>query len=102
MELLLTGDPVSAGRALELGLVNRLVPGPRLREATMALAALIAGHPPLAVRAARRTVEVALRYPREEAFAQAEEIWSVVYNSRDAQEGPRAFREGRAPVWEGR
>jgi enoyl-CoA hydratase/carnithine racemase len=102
MEILLTGDPISAGRALEIGFVNRVVPGSQLREAAMTLAERIAGHPPLAVRAARRTVEVAMRYRRDEAFDQAEEIWSVVYNSRDAQEGPRAFRDGRAPVWEGR
>lgn len=102
MELLLTGDPISAQRAQEVGLVNRIVPAGELRETAMALAEKIAGHPPLAVRAAKRTVELALLYDGDVAFDRAEEVWSEVYLSRDAQEGPRAFRERRSPVWEGR
>jgi enoyl-CoA hydratase/carnithine racemase len=101
MEILLTGDPISAARAFEIGFVNHVVPGPELLDAAVALAARIGHHPPLAVRAARQTVELASRYLRDEAFERAEEVWSVVYNSRDAQEGPRAFRERRAPAWEG-
>jgi enoyl-CoA hydratase/carnithine racemase len=102
MELLLTGDPITASRALEIGLINRVVPGAQLHERAIALANQIASHPPLAVAAAVRTVQLALTRPRDEAFALAEEVWAQVYNSRDAQEGPRAFRERRPPVWEGR
>lgn len=102
MEILLIGEPISASRAYEIGFVNRVVPGAQLRETAMALATQVAGHPPLAVEAARRTVELATHYLRDEAFERAEQIWRAVYESRDAQEGPRAFREGRAPIWEGR
>lgn len=102
MELLLTGDPVSAARAYELGFVNRVTPAAELHDAAMQLARRIAGHPPLAVRAGKRTVELALHHDRDAAFDRAEEVWREVYMSRDALEGPRAFRERRAPVWEGR
>lgn len=102
MEILLTGDPISAERALRIGLVNRVVPAERLRAEAATLAARIAEHPPLAVAAARRTVQLALEHDRATAFERAEEVWAPVYLSADAQEGPRAFREKRRPVWQGR
>jgi enoyl-CoA hydratase/carnithine racemase len=101
MQLLLTGDPIDARRAHEVGLVNEVVPAAELRTATQALAERIAGNAPLSVRAAKRTVRLTTELPLGVAFEQAEEIWAPVYTSADAQEGPAAFRDKRAPVWKG-
>jgi enoyl-CoA hydratase/carnithine racemase len=98
MEILLTGDPLDAQRAREVGLVNDVVPLADLRARTQALAERIAGNAPLSVRAAKRTAYLQCRDVHEAA----DEIWAPVYRSRDAQEGPAAFREKRTPVWEGR
>jgi enoyl-CoA hydratase/carnithine racemase len=101
MEILLTGDPLSAARAYEVGLVNRVVPDADLRAETQALAERIAANAPLSVRAAKKTVYLASRLGLTEAFDEAERIWAPVYNSADAQEGPAAFRDKRTPVWTG-
>ncbi len=102
MQILLTGDPLSAARAYEVGLVNQVVPDEELRPATQALAERIAANAPLSVRAAKRTVYLAAQQAHREAFDAAERIWEPVYTSADAQEGPAAFRDKRAPVWTGR
>ena len=102
MEILLTGDPFSAQRAYELGLVNRVVPAADLVTATQELAERIAANAPLSVRAAKRTVYLAAEHPLREAYAEADRIWEPVYRSADAQEGPAAFRDKRRPVWTGR
>jgi enoyl-CoA hydratase/carnithine racemase len=102
MEILLTGDPLSAARAHEVGLVNRVVPDAELRAQTQALAERIAGNAPLSVRAAKKTAYLSARMRMAEAFDEAERIWEPVYTSADAQEGPAAFRDKRTPVWTGR
>ena len=101
MEILLTGDPLSAARAREVGLVNQVVPDGELRAAAQALAERIAANAPLSVRAAKRTVYLSARMGLAEAYEEAERIWEPVYLSDDAQEGPAAFRDKRAPVWKG-
>lgn len=102
LEILMTGDAITAQRAYELGLVNRVVPLERLVEETTALARTIAGNAPLSVRAAKAMVYAAAETGRTESFEVAERIWEPVYLSRDAQEGPLAFAEKRAPRWEAR
>lgn len=102
MQLLLTGDPIDAGRAHAVGLVNQVVPLPELRGAAQALAARIASNAPLSVRAAKRTVALVAQLPLSEAFYAAEAIWEPVYRSADAREGPVAFRDRRRPIWQGR
>jgi enoyl-CoA hydratase/carnithine racemase len=102
MEILLTGDPVSARRLLELGYVNALVPGDRLMEAAVALAERIAGNAPLTVRACRELVHMSQEMGRTAALRAARHLFRPVYMSEDAQEGPRAFAEKRPPVWRGR
>jgi enoyl-CoA hydratase/carnithine racemase len=102
MEILLTGDPLSAARAREVGLVNEVVPDAELATYVQALAERIAANAPLSVLAAKQTAYLSARLPREEAFEAAERIWEPVYRSADAQEGPAAFRDKRAPVWTGR
>ncbi|MCE3551602.1 enoyl-CoA hydratase-related protein [Pseudonocardia sp. RS11V-5] len=102
LEILLTGDPLDAARAREVGLVNQVVPGAELRQRTQELARRIAANAPLSVRAAKRTAYLSAECTRAEAYDRAEEIWAPVYRSEDAQEGPAAFRDKRTPVWKGR
>ncbi len=102
MQLLLTGDPITARRAHEVGLVNEVVPAAGLREAAQALGERIAANAPLSVLAGKRTVGLIAEHPLSRAFDAADEIWEPVYLSEDAQEGPAAFREKRSPVWKGR
>jgi enoyl-CoA hydratase/carnithine racemase len=98
MELLITGNALDAGRAREVGLVNRVVPAAELGATTQTLAETIAANAPLSVAAAKRTVHLSL----PDVYAEADAIWEPVYRSADAQEGPLAFREKRAPNWQGR
>ena len=102
LELLLLARPISAGRAYELGLVNRLAPAAELDTLAQELGATIAANAPLSVAAAKRMVYAAAGTPLEAAFAAADALFEPAYLSEDAQEGPRAFREGRPPKWLGR
>jgi enoyl-CoA hydratase/carnithine racemase len=102
LEILLTGDPIAAHRAREVGLVNHVVPAAELARHTQELARRIAGNAPLSVRAGKRTAYLSADHPRAEAYERAEEIWAPVYRSADAQEGPAAFRDKRTPIWTGR
>lgn len=99
LEMLMTGEPISAARGYELGLVNRVVPGDELRATATAVAARIAGNAPLSVRASKAMVYAAAERGWREALDEADRIFEPVYLSDDAQEGPRAFRERRAPRW---
>lgn len=102
MQVLLTGDPITAERAREIGLVNEVVPADRLVDTVQALAERIAANAPLSVRAAKRTVRLVAELPLAAAYDEAERIWEPVYLSEDAQEGPAAFRDKRSPRWKGR
>jgi enoyl-CoA hydratase/carnithine racemase len=102
MQILLTGEPLSAARSYEIGLVNQVVPDADLVPAAQALAEKIAANAPLSVMAAKRTVYLSLRHRLDDAFGEAERIWEPVYRSADAQEGPAAFRDKRSPAWTGR
>jgi enoyl-CoA hydratase/carnithine racemase len=102
MELVVTGDPIDAHRAYELGLVNRVVPYDRLMDETMALADRIAANAPLAVRTSRDVLRRAGEVPEEQGWPINDAGTRVVFASADAMEGPRAFAEKRPPRWEGR
>jgi enoyl-CoA hydratase/carnithine racemase len=102
MEILLTGDPIDAARARDLGLVNHVVDAADLRDHARSLARRIAANAPLSVLASKRTAYLSAQFPIEQAYEKAEEIWEPVYLSADAQEGPAAFREKRTPEWKGR
>lgn len=101
-EMLLTGEPVEAERALELGLVNRVVPEPVLIESALSLADRIAANAPLAVRSALALSRDAAATAEAELWAANDALWRRVEASDDAQEGARAFAEKRAPLWKGR
>ncbi|MFD0364621.1 enoyl-CoA hydratase/isomerase family protein [Nocardia sp. GCM10030253] len=101
MELLLTGRPITAQRAYEIGLVNRLAEPAELLDTAIALAREILEGAPLSVRAARETVMLATEMGRGAALQAARTASEVCYRSEDAQEGPRAFAEKRPPRWRG-
>lgn len=102
LELLMTAEPIDARRALEIGLVNRVVPAASLREATQAIALRIAANAPLSVRASKAMVYAAAERGWAAGLEEGDRLFEPVYLSQDAQEGPRAFREKRAPKWSGR
>ena len=102
MELLLTGAPLSAQRAHELGYVNAVVPLAQLRDKALQMARAIAANAPLTVKAARELVYLSGEMGRSAALRAAYPLFESVYLSEDAQEGPRAFAEKRAPRWSGR
>ncbi len=100
-ELALTGDPILAERAHDLGMVNRLAePGAAL-EVALELADKIAANAPLALRGSKRIMREAADWPASEGFARQLPIWQPVFSSADAHEGAVAFAEKRAPVWRG-
>jgi enoyl-CoA hydratase/carnithine racemase len=102
MEIILTGKPITAQRAYEIGLVNRLAEPAQLMEAALALAAEILDGAPLSVRAGRETVMLATEMGRSAALQAARHASEWTYRSHDAQEGPKAFAEKRRPQWRGR
>ncbi len=102
MQMLLTGEPISAQRAFEVGLVNQVVGLSDLRQAARQLAGAIISNAPLSVRAAKRMVRSSILAPNPTAQRQADGIWEHVYRSEDAQEGPAAFSEHRSPRWKAR
>lgn len=101
MELALTGDPVPAARAAELGLVSRVTPPGGALDGALELAGRIAANGPLAVLASKEVIRRAEDWSEEEAWRLQGEITGPVFSSADAQEGARAFAEKRAPNWRG-
>jgi enoyl-CoA hydratase/carnithine racemase len=102
MELALTGDPISAERAHELGLINRLTELGGAVQAALELADAIAVNGPLALAASKRILVESVDWPESEFFARQGEIAGPVMTSDDAREGATAFAEKRDPVWRGR
>ena len=102
MEIILTGKPISAQRAYEIGLVNRLAEPDQLMPTALAFAAEILDGAPLSVQAARDTVMLSTEMGRSAALQAARHASEKVYRSEDAQEGPKAFAEKRRPQWKGR
>jgi len=100
MQLLLTGEPIDARRAYEIGLVNRVVPKEELMPAALELAAKICRNGPLAVRTAKQIAVRALNL--EPGFVLEKALGAKVLASEDAREGPRAFAEKRTPAFKGR
>ena len=102
LELLLTGDPISAQRASDLGLVNRLTPEGGALEGALELARSIAANGPLAVQITKQIARSAPDWTIDEGWRKQDELMMPVFVSEDAQEGATAFAEKRAPVWKGR
>jgi enoyl-CoA hydratase/carnithine racemase len=100
-EMILSGEPIDAARALQAGLVSRVVPPAQLLEQALALAATIAQRAPLALRACTAL----LRQPRfddvQPALERERAAFGELLASDDAREGIRAFTEKRSPIWRG-
>jgi len=103
MEMMLVGEPISAERAYQIGLANRVVPDGREVEEALALADKIVDLAPLALAAMKRFVNdgVLPKGPAELAARYGAEL-AAVRNSADAAEGVRAFKERRKPRYQGR
>ncbi|MGW1739338.1 enoyl-CoA hydratase/isomerase family protein [Nocardia sp. NPDC001965] len=101
MEILLTGNPISAARAYEIGLVNRLAEPGELLDTAVELANAVLAGAPLSVRAARDTVMLSTEMGRSAALQAARHASARAYRSADAQEGPAAFAAKRTPRWTG-
>ena len=102
MEMALTGEPISAERGHELGLVNRVAEPGEAVAAARELAAAVAANGPLALAASKRILAEAPGWPEEELWQRQGEIAGPVMVSEDAREGATAFAEKRDPVWKGR
>jgi enoyl-CoA hydratase len=102
MELLLTGDPIGATRAYELGLINRVVPDGTALADALAYAETIAANGPLAVRVTKQIARRVYDWSSTDQWTAQRELMARVFASDDAREGAAAFAEKRAPRWTGR
>jgi enoyl-CoA hydratase len=102
MEMALTGDPISAERGYELGLVNRVTDPGGAVDAALELAAAIARNAPLAIDATKEILYRQADWDEEAFWREQGELVEPVMRSEDAREGATAFAEKRDPVWKGR
>ncbi len=102
MEMVLTGEPISAARAYEIGLLNRVVPPDKLWETARELAEMLASRAPLAVRYGKRAVHEGLKMPLEEGLALEATYGAILTTTEDKAEGMDAFLAKREPGWKGR
>jgi enoyl-CoA hydratase len=102
LEMLLTGEPLDAPRAAQLGLVNRVTAEGGALDGALALAATIAANGPLAVAATKQIARSSADWTLEQGWTEQDRLVQPVFGSEDAREGAAAFAERRPPVWKGR
>lgn len=102
MEVILTGQPLTAQRAYELGMVNRLVEPADVEKEAMALAERICGAAPLAVWESRKVVNASMYESEETLISMTNKAFGAILASEDTKEGLTAFIEKRPPNWKGR
>jgi enoyl-CoA hydratase len=102
LELAMTGNPIDAQRAYELGLVNRVVPADAVLDEALALADAIIENAPLSVRTSRDVMVQAAEVSEAEAWRLSDTANQMIVASADAKEGATAFAERRPPTWTGR
>lgn len=101
MKMLLTAEPVSAAEAKEIGLISEVVPADQLRSRAQELADIVAANAPLALQAIKTTVHESHTLDWPDAFGVEATQAGGVMRSKDAREGPRAFKEKRRPEFTG-
>ncbi len=101
MEMLLTGDLYPAADALSFGLISRVVPAGKALATARELAARVAANGPIAVQKVKEAVQKTECLPEQDALAVEFQIGMQVSASKDAREGPRAFKEKRTPNFTG-
>jgi crotonobetainyl-CoA hydratase len=105
MELLLTGEPMTASDAWEWGLVNQVVKEGSVLDAALAMAARVTVNAPLSVQASKRIaygVDDGVITDDEVGWGRTVSEMRTLIRSEDAKEGPLAFAEKREPVWKAR
>lgn len=102
MEMLLLGETMTARQALQIGLINRVVPKEKLMDTVMDMAERLCRNGPLALQAIKESALRSYDLPEEQAYFLESFMAKQVFGTRDATEGPRAFLEKRKPVFEGR
>ena len=102
MELLLTGENISAQRAHEIGLVNYVVPPDQVMAKALEIAKTMAAYAPIALQTAKEAAVKGLHFNLEDALRWGLKMEKLNGFTEDAREGPRAFAEKRPPVWKGR
>ncbi|HZJ85023.1 MAG TPA: enoyl-CoA hydratase/isomerase family protein [Syntrophomonadaceae bacterium] len=101
-ELILTGDIIDNKQALEIGLINNLVPQAELEETTMKLARKLSRKPPLAIEMIKELMDISEHLDPAIGTYMEREKFSVLFSSQDKNEGMNAFLEGRRPVFKGK
>ena len=101
-ELLMTGNPISAQRAYDIGFVNHVVAPDQLMAKARALADDILAGAPIFMETTKEMMAMVTEVGASDAVVAADRLFERVYRSEDAIEGPLAFREKRKPVWRGR
>ena len=102
MQLILTGDRISAQEAHRIGLVDEVVPHDQLESKTFEIATKIAEKSPIAVRFAKEAVKASLRMPLNEGLRYEQSLFSLIFTTEDKDEGVRAFLEKRPPKFTGK
>ncbi len=101
MELVMTGEHISAQRAYEVGFVNKVVPDEQLMDESMAVARKIADNSPLSNQYFKEAAYKSLTLSSDDSIALMYHLYEKLLNSEDSVEGPRAFAEKRKPQWKG-
>lgn len=102
LEVVMTGDPLPAQRAYQLGMVNQVVPADQVMDAARALADRVMANAPLAVQSSRRVAVRAFRDEDEDLWKASGSEFGKITETEDYLEGPKAFIEKRAPTWKGK
>ena len=102
LEVIMTGDPLPAERAYQLGMVNNVVPADQVMDEARQLAARIIANAPLAVQASRRVAVRAFMDDDDALWSASGKEFQAIAQTEDYKEGPKAFIEKRAPEWQGK